>query len=129
MLPDISLCLKSTSNTCVPHTWLHFDAKYKVANVGDLFGPDIQTAEHPALRYKREDLMTMHAYKDAVRRSTGAYVLYPGTEQKTFSEFQSVVPGIGAFPLCPTAEGARGREALRNFISDVLRTVAEKAAD
>ena len=28
---------------------------------------------------RRDDLLKMHAYRDAIRRSAGAYVLFPGT--------------------------------------------------
>src|SRR5829696_8253469 len=33
-------------------------------------------------RSKREDLLKMHAYRDAIRRSAGAYVLYPGDQHQ-----------------------------------------------
>ena len=41
----------------------------------------------------------MHAYKDAIRRSGGAYILYPGkTESKTnFQGFHEIIPGVGKF--------------------------------
>ena len=32
--------------------------------------------------YKNADLLKMHAYKDAIRRTGGAYVLYPGDKSK-----------------------------------------------
>ena len=49
----------------------------------------------------------MHAYRDAIRRSAGAYVIYPGDEERTpFMEHHEVLPGLGAFPLRPGATGA-----------------------
>ena len=75
---------------------LHFDAKYKVRWITDIFGPENQSEEDLDKEileqdngvYVRADLLKMHAYKDAVRRTAGAYVLYPGNNrlnQKRFS--------------------------------------------
>jgi predicted component of viral defense system (DUF524 family) len=38
----------------------------------------IEKAENRKGIYKNADLLKMHAYKDAIRRTGGAYVLYPG---------------------------------------------------
>ena len=50
----------------------------------------------------------MHAYRDAIRRTAGAYVLYPGNDgdDKRFEEFDhrgfhEVLPGLGAFAIRP----------------------------
>ena len=43
---------------------------------------DAEKAEQRAGNYKRADLLKMHAYRDAIRRSAGAYVLYPGSEKE-----------------------------------------------
>ena len=41
----------------------------------------------------------MHAYKDAIRRTGGAYILYPGeSEEWRKIGFHEVIPGLGAFP-------------------------------
>lgn len=47
--------------------------------------------------YKNVYLLKMHAYKDAIRRSGGAYILYPGATNETFRGFQEIIPGLGAF--------------------------------
>ena len=79
---------------------------------------------------EREDLLKMHAYRDAIRRSVGAYVLYPGTGSKATSlEFHEILPGIGAFPLRPAPDGeAAGRNDLEMFLRDVTRQVANQAS-
>lgn len=63
---------------------VHFDAKYKVEDLTRLFGDDSGLDEEKEEQrqgiYKRADLLKMHAYRDAIRRTAGAYVLYPGTE-------------------------------------------------
>ena len=44
----------------------------------------------------------MHAYKDAIRRTGGAYILYPGTDnQNPLKGFHEIIPGLGAFAIRP----------------------------
>jgi hypothetical protein len=62
----------------------------------------------------------MHAYRDAIRRTEGAYVIYPGRhgqENVSWFAFNDVLPGLGAFALRPGAE-AVGLENLRTFLED-----------
>ena len=87
---------------------LHFDAKYRIDNIEEYFGinADHQTLEEEkqesmAGKYKRGDILKMHSYKDAIRRSFGAFVIYPGNKEKKWRELHSIIPGIGAFPLRP----------------------------
>ena len=117
--------------------WLHFDAKYRVDFVDEQFAPPderdgAQAAEAEVVerlaRSKREDLLKMHAYRDAIRRSAGAYVLYPGDEERTpFMEHHEVLPGLGAFPLRPGATGPMGTAALDRFLTEVIDHVADRA--
>ena len=68
----------------------------------------------------------MHAYRDAIRRSAGAYVLFPGTvEPLEFREYVELIPGLGAFPLRPGSDA--GPAALRRFVDDVLLHAADQA--
>jgi hypothetical protein len=117
--------------------WLHFDAKYRVEFVDEQFAPPdehdgLQAAEAEVVerlaRSKREDLLKMHAYRDAIRRSAGAYVLYPGNEERTpFTEHYEVLPGLGAFPLRPGSTGPVGTAALDRFLAEVIDHVADRA--
>lgn len=72
----------------------------------------------------------MHAYRDAVRRTAGAYVLYPGNASngklfEEFAGFHEVLPGLGAFAIRPRADGtAEGMDDLRRFLDDVIEHVA-----
>src|SRR2546428_9032141 len=62
----------------------------------------------------------MHAYRDAIRRTEGAYVIYPGRhgqENVSWFAFNDVLPGLGAFALRPGAEEI-GLENLRTFLED-----------
>src|SRR3982074_3376562 len=75
---------------------------------------------------KRADLLKMHAYRDAIRRTAGSYVLYPGlpgrdAESRSFPEYHEILPGLGAFLLRPGEFGeADGSTALEGFLSDLF---------
>jgi predicted component of viral defense system (DUF524 family) len=54
---------------------VHFDAKYRVHDIEDLFGAEAEDADEEVEgNYRRQDVLKMHAYKDAIKRSQGAYV-------------------------------------------------------
>ena len=65
---------------------LHFDAKYKVDSEflkelrGELENHDEKKKQARSNTYKNGDLLKMHAYRDAIRRSYGSYILYPGDQ-------------------------------------------------
>jgi hypothetical protein len=113
--------------------WLHFDAKYRVERVSELLGDEPEltatadSREDERLAARRADFLKMHAYRDAIRRSAGAYVLYPGTDAKDFPQYHEVLPGLGAFALRPTASGeADGVVPLTRFLRDVMDHVASQ---
>ena len=92
---------------------IHFDAKYRVNKI-DLGVDDSMDEEQMSAAllnekkeqelgiYKRADLLKMHAYKDAIRRTSGAYILYPGTAPRRLKGFHEIIPGLGAFCLTPS---------------------------
>lgn len=138
MRPDCSLLvrLEPEAGQLNP-IWVHFDAKYRVENLVGAFGPEpeperAQESESRAARtdWLREDLLKMHAYKDAIRRSVGAYIVYPGASGgDPFREYHELLPGLGAFALRPTASGdAEGTPVLVKFLDDVLSHVAHQAS-
>jgi hypothetical protein len=106
---------------------VHFDAKYRVEDWTGLFGinsDEVLDEERAVMQSggapKRADLLKMHAYRDAIRRTEGAYVIYPGRhgqENVSWFAFNDVLPGLGAFALRPGAE-AVGLENLRTFLED-----------
>ena len=119
---------------------VHFDAKYRIdqaaALLRDADVPDEPQALEDALNevkkeencgsYKRADLLKMHAYRDAIRRTQGAYVIYPGEpgDDKRLNAFHEVLPGLGAFALRPGA----GAQAIEAFMRDVVSHVADRAS-
>lgn len=119
MRPDYTLSIwpgeinmeQAESEDLIVH--IHFDAKYRVNKI-DL-GEDEALSEEEISEgllnekkeqeegiYKRADLLKMHAYKDAIRRTSGAYILYPGTVERRLKGFHEIIPGLGAFCLTPS---------------------------
>ncbi|MFL9895672.1 DUF2357 domain-containing protein [Paraburkholderia sp. RL17-381-BIF-C] len=142
MRPDYSLLISPGEGE--PATFepiaVHFDAKYRVEFVKEVFGLDDEEEGAGSLQAPaglerggalRTDLLKMHAYRDAIRRTAGAYVLYPGGDAeevgRRYPEYHELLPGLGAFVLRPTDTGnACGVSALRQFISEVLDHVATR---
>jgi len=115
---------------------IHFDAKYRVESIEGLFGSvgSDDVDEELDGNYKRQDLLKMHAYRDAIKRSQGAYVLYPGRTNAAdkLKGFHEILPGLGAFGVAPDENGdAQGIDALERFLDEVLahlgnRTTAQE---
>ncbi len=121
---------------------IHFDAKYRIDQVTALLNEaaDTATLAEEALgsmldaekqdesrgSYKRADLLKMHAYRDAIRRTQGAYVVYPGQAgaDKRLESFHEVLPGLGAFALRP----GMGTTVLERFLRDVVSHLADRAS-
>ena len=117
---------------------VHFDAKYRVERVGELLGDPaddeiFKAKQDPKKRHapsrKYGDLLKMHAYRDAVRRTAGAYVLYPGKpgDGKLFQGFHEVLPGLGVFAIRPDKDGKpEGMSALADFLDKVIEHLANR---
>lgn len=121
---------------------VHFDAKYRIEQVAQLLAShgDVEALTDEALAagldadkqdekggtYKRADLLKMHAYRDAIRRTQGAYVVYPGPTggDKRMQGFHEVLPGLGAFALRPGS----GTDALTAFLQEVVAHVADRSS-
>jgi len=110
---------------------VHFDAKYRVDNIEGLFGAeDADDADDEVEgNYKRQDLLKMHAYRDAIKRSQGAYVIYPGrgNNAEPFKGFHEILPGLGAFGIAPDENGAaQGLSRLEDFLTEVLEHLGNR---
>jgi predicted component of viral defense system (DUF524 family) len=124
-------------------THIHFDAKYKVKNFYELISKskDEELTEEENIElikeeaeevkkgtYKNQDLLKMHAYKDAIRRTGGAYVLYPGEGEKDpFRGFHELIPGLGAFVIKPNKDD-KDKEHLKTFIRKVIANFIDRAS-
>ena len=69
--------------------------------------------------YKNADLLKMHAYKDAIRRTSGAYILYPGDKPYNEKGFHEIIPGLGAFPVNPRNK-ERHVDELKTFVQEIV---------
>jgi predicted component of viral defense system (DUF524 family) len=119
--------------------YLHFDAKYRVDFAAELFGSEsaevslsqeFARSETFATSAKYHDLLKMHAYRDAVRRTAGAYVLYPGEpgSDRTFQTcYHEILPGLGAFAVRPDKDGRpQGLGSVEKFLDDVLEHLSSR---
>ena len=123
MRPDVSLAIGPVLNDPLVETIsLHFDAKYRVDLSTGLAGAVEKEA-------KVDDLVKMHAYRDAIVHAVGAYVVYPGDRnEEPFRKFTDIVPGIGAFALTPGANETHGASDLARFIGDVITHVCMRGS-
>ena len=128
MRPDYSIRLSSDSSlpAGAEDVWMHFDAKYRVDRIQDVLGTDFEDPNMLTSAAKRDDLLKMHAYRDAIRRSAGSYVLYPGSSDdprpnESLRQYQEILPGLGAFSLRPTeTAGVAGEAALSVFLTGAV---------
>lgn len=118
MRPDYTLAFypaemtEEAAEACDLVTYVHFDAKYKAKCLAKMLDDAEVTdgyEEDEARDVKRIDLLKMHSYRDAIRRTGGAYVLYPGNvdgSQNERNEYTEILPGLGAFPLSPSRDSS-----------------------
>ncbi|PKP06639.1 MAG: hypothetical protein CVU10_03510 [Bacteroidetes bacterium HGW-Bacteroidetes-5] len=113
---------------------VHFDAKYRVEKIEDIVGSEDnelneEKRDNAKGIYKRADLLKMHAYKDAIRRTAGAYVLYPGENGKKFEPrgFHEIIPGLGAFAVRPSKVN-NGTTDLKKFLESVADHLMNRAS-
>ena len=115
---------------------IHFDAKYRLNKViledkdtGKDIGEELaeEKQEQELKIYKRGDLLKMHAYKDAIRRTNGAYVLYPGDENREMRGFHEIVPGLGAFKIRP-GHWLEDSVFLKQFLDEVKSHLMDRTS-
>jgi predicted component of viral defense system (DUF524 family) len=127
---------QSEANESIVH--IHFDAKYKITNFYQTVHPNIegieleQTLNNEEIderkgTYKNIDLLKMHAYKDAIRRTGGAYILYPGAKEKPFRGFHEIIPGLGAFSINPSNNKFEINE-LSKFIDSIIDHLLDRTS-
>ncbi len=114
---------------------IHFDAKYRLEQdpCSQQVDMDEEKRQQSGGEYKRGDLLKMHAYKDAIRRTGGAYVLYPGNEgdeadkkkKHVFRHFHEIMPGLGAFAISPQHDS---HEGLKRFLLEVVDHFLNRAS-
>lgn len=138
--PDYTLLIEYNSE----NYFVHFDAKYRSEgevlafyenipqeqfdknNHNQAIEDEIETRdleEETKRKFKYGDLYKMHTYKDAILKTEGAYVLYPGDDFKIFKVNENEpIPSVGAFPLTPGKNGVE-EEELTLFLKAVLKNI------
>lgn len=117
---------------------IHFDAKYRLnkillddSNENDQeIDKELSDEKDQQDRgiYLRADLLKMHAYKDAIRRTSGAYIIYPGTENRVIRGFHEIIPGLGAFCIRP-GYWEEDSQYLVEFISQVKEHMLDRTSE
>lgn len=139
MRPDYTLSLwpgniseaEAEAQNLITH--IHFDAKYRLNRVILEDGKNVseelyaEKKEQELGIYKRADLLKMHAYKDAIRRTSGAYILYPGTESRAIKRYHEIVPGLGAFSIRP-GHWQDDSIALKQFLAEVKAHILDRTS-
>lgn len=132
--PDCSLRLEFENSLSGDRdTWLHFDAKYRIRGLAEVVGSDDQTVKASGGDVLTDDLFKMHTYRDAIERTVGSFVMYPGAHgdagRGLFERYHEILPGLGAFALRPTSGGGAAEDqvdVLRVFLSDVIDHMAAR---
>lgn len=144
MRPDYTLSMwpgdidekKAEQEELITH--IHLDAKYRLNRI--LLEDEVNTEDEENTYlleekkqqelgiYKRADLLKMHAYKDAIRRTSGAYVLYPGDVNKAIRGFHEIVPGLGAFCIRP-GHFREDSIYLRQFLAEVKAHLLDRTSE
>ena len=130
-------------------SYVHFDAKYRIQDLTQFINSEKKQISEEVLEkteeqisdkekeeivqekndeiintYKRGDLLKMHTYNDAIRRTVGSYVLYPGSDNNSgqnevSSSYDEILPGVGAFAIRPGNENA-GHKEIKKFIKQII---------
>lgn len=123
-------------------SYIHFDAKYRITDLRSLIGADETDMTDEQIKeeveedkqdsitntYKCGDLLKMHTYNDAIRRTVGSYVLYPGdfdSKIKNYRLYEEVLPGVGAFAIKPSIQ-TESENALKGFITEIIKARSKK---
>lgn len=129
--PDFTLVIDFDNRRYI----INFDAKYKVAiKKPEDAELDDSKISNGCWEY---DIYKMHTYRDALIKSLGSYVLYPGNkdEDETWERYikplsedewddrqSKVLPSVGAVSLTP---GSNSENQLRNAIVMILERIAK----
>lgn len=113
--PDFSLCYQARI--------LLLDAKYKgERDKSERDGFYGETGNGVIESWKEEDIIKMHAYRDAIDDAAGAFILYPGHETVFYPRFGAArrCQGVGAIALRPSLD-ARPEESSRQMLRALIQ--------
>jgi|GEM_PF-3615554 len=120
--PDYTLVIRPKALLENSEFIIHFDAKYK--------SRVLEKDPNQYRTFKSEDLHKMHTYQNAINRSWGSYILYPGDkdeilfEKYEHSEKLPGIPSVGAISLIP----GDSNQNLKSLLEKVFKSIAEVAS-
>lgn len=118
--PDFTLFIDYNEQRSI----YHFDTKFKM-KLFDIADENLTEQKRYA---KEEDLKSMHAYRDGIIGTIGAYVLYPGnnnsekviyTDSRILNDTNNSInpySGVGSIPLQIGEENKQLRQLIENII-------------
>ena len=116
-------------------SYVHFDAKYKAKDVVSALSnteDENEVADNAEMKrekdVKKVDVLKMHAYRDAIPRTAGAYILYPNPEKTDKHDYRygdEILPGLGAFSLYPKDDNSDD-EPIKMFLSSVAEYLCDR---
>ena len=133
--PDYTLLIRKKDETYI----INFDAKYKVKPKSPEFAEvDDSNIDNGCWEY---DIYKMHTYRDALIRSMGSYVLYPGpdADQDKWQSYtkpgidddwesrnENILPSVGAISLTPGSKRDGQLEHALKMIIEKISTNIKK---
>ena len=120
---------RDSANNLGAITYIHFDAKFRIANLNlDLAGDsDVQESDRIADDAKPEDVYKMHTYNEAIRGTAASVILYPGRASDdepihSFAKYRELIPGVGALAISPGSQAVRAKAlaTLRDYLTEAL---------
>ena len=136
MRPDYTLLIRKKDETYI----INFDAKYKVKPKSPEFAEvDDSNIDNGCWEY---DIYKMHTYRDALIRSMGSYVLYPGpdADQDKWQNYtkpgidddwesrnENILPSVGAISLTPGSKrDGQLEHALKMIIEKISMNIEKE---
>jgi predicted component of viral defense system (DUF524 family) len=126
--PDFTLVITNNGNKSI----INFDSKYKVKlkDPSDVIIDDSKMI----VDCWEYDIYKMHTYRDALLKSMGSYILYPGTgvwkyyvkppNEHFWNEREGMVlPSVGAIPLVP----GKDDDSLKHTIGIILDRIGSQS--
>ena len=109
-------------------SYIHFDAKYRINDLSQFCEDsgvfsDEENSFSKNKSYKRDDLLKMHTYNDAIRITIGSFVLYPGNshgkDAKIFKLYDEILTRVGAIAVKPSTQ-KQSRTSLIECITEFI---------
>jgi predicted component of viral defense system (DUF524 family) len=115
--PDYTLCIEYGQQAFL----IHFDAKYRSDKEESRTVELDEETREISRTFWEDDVCKMHTYKDAILKTEGAYILYPGDGEIDIFKIdeRKEIPSVGAFSLTPGQSESESKR-LEWFLRSIL---------